>query len=155
MSKPRYGWDSACFLAYLNDEKERVPACEEVLNYAEDGNAELVISSLVLCEVVHLKERVRMTSDKESKIQDLFEKPYIIPVDVNRRVAEFSRQLLWKNLSLKPKDAVHVASAIIGEVIELHTFDEPLIELSGKIENLVICKPKIDKLKKPLFDGLK
>lgn len=154
MSKPRYGWDSACFLAYFNDEGERVPLCKEVLDHAEQGKAEIVISSLVLCEVVHIKNRERMNADKENKLQDLFEKPYFILVDVDRKVAEFSRRLLWQHKSLLPKDAIHVASAITGEAIELHTFDVPLLELNGKIENLKICRPAIAALRKPLFDGL-
>ena len=80
----------------------------------------------------------------------MFEKPYIVLIDVDRRTAENARRLLWRFTALKPKDAVHAASALITKVDALHTFDEALLKLNGRIELLKISRPGLKRPELPL-----
>ena len=52
---------------------------------------------------------------------------------------------MWKHSALQPKDAIHVATALLRKVVKLHTFDDELLKLSNKYgkPRLKICKPDI------------
>jgi hypothetical protein len=53
---------------------------------------------------------------------------------------------MLKNIAgLKPPDATHIASAIIANVDEMHTFDEKILNLNGQIDKLDGNKLKIIK----------
>lgn len=145
MKAKRYYWDSAAFLAFLKEEEGRVGNCRQVLYSAEREEIQIVTSALTLTEVVHIKGRIRMDAKDEALISGLFEKDYIVIVDVDRRIAEHARQLLWQHQDLKPKDSIHVASALIATVDELHTFDDDLLKLDGKLGKpvLKICSPAL------------
>ena len=59
---------------------------------------------------------------------------------------------------LKPPDASHLASAIIANVDEMHTFDDDLLELDGKVQridgtDLKICKPSMGGPALPLLES--
>lgn len=116
--------------------------CRQVLHSAEGGEIKIVTSALTLTEVVHIKGLVPMDAKDETTIEDVFQKDCIVIVDVDRRIAEFARQLVWKH-GVKPKDSVHVASALVAKVDELHTFDDDLLKLDGKLGSppLKICEP--------------
>jgi hypothetical protein len=57
--------------------------------------------------------------------------------------AELARSLVWRCDGLHPRDAIHVANAVSVGVHELHTYDDALLKLSGKIGSpgLKISKP--------------
>jgi predicted nucleic acid-binding protein len=50
---------------------------------------------------------------------------------------------MWQSEFLRPKDSIHVATAVRSKVDSMDTFDDALIKLSGKIGNppLVIQRP--------------
>jgi hypothetical protein len=61
---------------------------------------------------------------------------------------------------LKPPDAVHIATACISGVDEMHTFDDRLLGMDGIIDKsdgtkLKICKPDAGGPPAPLLDTLK
>jgi len=99
-----------------------------------------------------LKPHPRLTREKEQKIRDFFKHSWLSIIDVDPKTAEFARQLIW-DYSVKPKDAIYVATAILRKADCLDTFDEPLIKLSGKIgvPPLLIARPHmIEQIKLPL-----
>ena len=150
MSSPRFYWDANAFLSFFQEVPGQVVSCRQVLEAVERGEATIVTSALTLTEVVYIKGRVKMTSKDEDLIEGMFEKPYIVLIDVDRRTAENARHLLWRFASLKPKDAIHVASALITKANALHTFDEGLLKLNGKIESLKISRPALRQAELPL-----
>jgi len=77
------------------------------------------------------------------KISDFFRHEWIYIYDVDRKVGELARELMWQYQALKPKDATHVATAIKARVDVLDTFDDGLLKLSGEIGDppLIIRKP--------------
>ena len=116
----------------------------------ERGEIKIITSALTLTEVVYIKGRQKMTKKDEDLIQGWFEKPFIILMDVDRRIAERARQLIWQHESLKPKDSIHVASALVAKVESLHTFDEDLLKLNSRISSLKIIKPSLQQPQLPL-----
>ena len=60
---------------------------------------------------------------------------------------------------LKPADAIHLATAAIANAEELHTDDDLLLALDGKIEKadatrLKIRKPAVPAPPAPLLEGI-
>jgi predicted nucleic acid-binding protein len=69
------------------------------------------------------------TSDK---LAEFFENDYILLTNLDRMVAERGRELMIAYGSLKPPDAVHLATAAISPgVEEMHTFDDRLLKLDA------------------------
>ena len=159
MAKPiqRY-WDSDCFLGWFNDEPDKVPLCKGIVERAHKREIELVVSAITLVEVIKLKGKPRLKESAEKTIKDFFENDFILLVNVDRHISEFARQLIWDHSALNPKDAIHVATAILKNVSTLNTFDNYLIKLSERFElannkeKLKICKPDIQTTG-DLFEG--
>jgi hypothetical protein len=134
MAADRRYWDSNAFLGWLNGEKDKVDSCEGVLNAAEEGRIEIVTSAITLTEVIKLKGEKPIPKDKEQMIRDFFEQPWILVREVDRFIAEDARQLIWAH-GVKPKDAIHLATALRLKLSTFDTFDEELIALSGRLGN--------------------
>ena len=143
-------WDANPFLSFFQAIPNQMDACRQVLEAGERGEIKIVTSALTLTEVVYIKGRQKMTKKDEDLIQGWFEKPFIILMDVDRRIAERARQLIWQHESLKPKDSIHVASALVAKVESLHTFDEDLLKLNSRISSLKIIKPSLQQPQLPL-----
>jgi len=135
-------WDSACFLAWLQEEKGRVDECRGVIRAAEKGNVQLVTSALTLAEVLWLKGNPRIPADRSELVEDFFRQEYIKVRAVDRFTSERARRLVWDH-GIKPKDAIHVATAIHAKIPLLETFDDDLEKFSGKLGNppLRIARP--------------
>jgi len=61
-----------------------------------------------------------------------FKKDSIIFVKVDRYIAEIARDLVWDH-KIRPKDAIHVATAFKSKIPILYTFDNDLIKLNNQI----------------------
>lgn len=127
-------WDACVFLGWFNDEPDKVNKCKGVIEQAEKGKLIIVTSALTLTEVVWLKDLPRLSEGSEETIRKFFERDYIAVRPVDRVIAEDARQLVWRH-GVKPKDSVHVASALQLGIPILDTFDDKLIKLSGKLGN--------------------
>lgn len=138
-------WDSNAFLAYFQEEDGRVDSCEAVLEEAEKGKVLIVTSALTLAEVLAVrgKKKLPPKPKMKQKVVDFFKNEYISVQNVTREIAELSRDLVWDK-GIKPKDAIHVASAIAAEVAVFETYDDPLIRKAKK------AVPNIDFRQPPL-----
>ncbi|VXD24727.1 Similarity [Planktothrix serta PCC 8927] len=147
-------WDACTFLAVLKNEEDKIQECVSVLKAAQNEQVMIVTSALTFIEVVRLEKRnPKLPKEVEEKIRNFFKHKWIYIYDVNRTVGELARELMWEYEALKPKDATHVATAILAKVNVLDTFDDYLINLSGKIGNpsLVIKRPFFE-IQLDLFD---
>jgi predicted nucleic acid-binding protein len=135
-------WDSDCFLGYLQEEPDKVDLCQEVLEAAADGHIIIVTSALTIAEVLALRGRDPIPAEKRTKVENFFRSDYINVRNITRRVAEHSRSLVWDH-GIKPKDALHVATALEAGLPLLNTFDLDLIKKSGSVGSvpLTIAKP--------------
>ena len=144
MSDNRRYWDTVCFLGWLNEESDKVEACQGVIDAAEKGEIEIVTSAYTLCEVLYLKGHQPIEKEQAAKIKEFFENDYIHVIPVDRVIADMARDVYWDH-NVKPKDAVHVATALRAEVSIFDTFDPELIRLNNSIGNppLIIGVPNI------------
>jgi predicted nucleic acid-binding protein len=150
-------WDSCCFLGWLAEEEDKVASCKEVLDIAEAGHLTIVTSTLTLAEVVRLKGHPTLPPEDEAVIDQFFKREFIVLRQVDRKVGELARRLCWQS-GIDPKDAVHVATALIHGVSALDTTDGPLIRKSPvQIDDygpLRIAWPKWGDVG-PLFEGVR
>lgn len=125
-------WDSDAFLGWLAEEEDKVEECQAVIRAAEAGKTLLITSALTLAEVLLLRGGPAIPADRADAVQRFFEHQYIVVNDLDRRIAEEAQKLVWHH-SIKPKDAVHVATAIDVKVDRMETFDADLIKKSGMV----------------------
>ena len=148
MPGPRRLWDSCIILGYLGGEVHLAEPCDAVIEAAERGELEIMVSMEAEIEVAYL--RGYDDEDSEMMIQEFFGREYIIPVAVDISVAVIARRLIrtYKDtLKLKPKDATHLATAIQWGVPLLETTDPVLLKLD-KLEG----NPPIT-IRWPLYEG--
>lgn len=142
---PSHYWCACVFLAFLKKEEGRGETCRKLLDEVERGKIRLFTSTFTFAEVTKGSDQ-----DLDLRIEQFFENDYIIPVAVDRLVAEDARRLIWRirdevDKKLKPADAIHLASARRADVDVLVTFDSRLLGLNGKLEDLPrMEEPKAD-----------
>ncbi len=162
----RVYWDSCAWIAQIWDETVPLPGgstekrgalCRAVIDEATKGVAEIFTSALALVEVnKHPDANAHSAADK---LKDFFENDYIIVVALDRQIGEIGRDLMRRQFpGLKPPDAAHIASALMANVEEMHTFDIRLLNLDGKVTKpdgtlLKICKPSMGGPALPLLDS--
>lgn len=145
MSKQLVYWDSEAFLSLFN--KDKAPAkcelCEDVWCVCEKGLMLLVTSTLTIAEVIYLKGSPKLDASKRHMVNNFFRAGHIVLKPLTRSIAELARDVVWDN-SIKPKDAIHLATAVTYKIGTFHTFDEGLTD-RGKINlngfSLTICQP--------------
>jgi predicted nucleic acid-binding protein len=128
-------WDANVFHALFGQEAGRVEACEKIEKVAREGKVHIYTSTATFVECVWLKGLPRVLEPKhESIIGKYFQHIFIRPVLCDRQICEHARALIWQfHPGLKPKDAIHVASALFIGVDVLHTYDDFLLKMSGKV----------------------
>lgn len=103
----------------------------------------IVTSALTIAEVLWLRNSPPIPKDRACMVQKFFGRSYIRVRNVTRDVAENSQSLVWDH-RIKPKDAIHVATALAAHVLALETFDDGLLSQSGKVGSppLIVRKPQ-------------
>lgn len=167
-SPDRISWDSCAWIAHIQQERiygsngktiieDRGAMCRFVLAAAEKGAFEIVVSALALVEVI---SRNRAAGIDDQKVRDYFDNEYILLVNVDKQLGDYARRLMLSgHAGLKPPDAIHLATACIANVKELHTFDRGLLALDGVIDKadgtrLIIKKPGMPAPPAPLLEPL-
>ncbi len=134
-------WDSCAWIGLINEEPDKLDACRYVIDQARNGDVEIWTSAYTLAEVFKRKcEDVQkgIAEDKDIVFEDFLDQDYIVYAQVDADVGKLARRLLRRYSELKkPPDAVHLATAIIHNLDEFHTFDsENLLVLNGRISRL-------------------
>jgi predicted nucleic acid-binding protein len=167
-SLSRVAWDACTWIAYIQRERifgpdgktvveDRGAMCRPVLEAAERGIVEIIVSAIALVEVL---ARNRASGVEDQKIRDFFDNEYILLVNVDKHLGDFARRLMLAgHPGLKPPDAIHLATACVANADEFHTFDDRLLALSGAIDKsdgtrLVIKKPAVPAPPAPLLDEI-
>ena len=134
-------WDANVPLTYINDITDLVPTLEALLEASAslNGDVKIYTSELSKVEVAFAateRERRALDPEIEQKINDLWNDPdAIVMVEFHDAIATIARNLMREALprgwSLRPYDAVHLATAQwlsssgIG-IDEFHTYDTAL-----------------------------
>ncbi|MGA3280128.1 MAG: PIN domain-containing protein [Smithella sp.] len=158
----RVYWDSCNWIELINEENEdRLKPLRYFFELAQNKEVEILTSTFTLAEVFKLRcenAAKQLPEEKDKIFEDFLGQPFVILVQVTREIGTYARRLLRRLDGLKvPQDAIHLATAAIYNVDELHTFDtDHLISLDKKVERkdgqkLKICLPSIPI--GPLFDS--
>jgi hypothetical protein len=102
---------------------DRGQIAQNMLNDAANGRWAIFTSTFTLVEVLRARRQPVLTEAEEQKIDAFFRHDYIKLITLDRRVAEEARRLA-RQYSLRPADAVHLASAIRARADQLLTWDE-------------------------------
>ena len=132
-------WDSCAFLAWLQNEAGRADACNDTLEEAKQGAFIIMTSALTLTETLWLRGGPKLGEDKARILNRFFRRSFLRVVNVDRGIAEAAQRLVWQD-DVKPKDAIHVATALRYQCAILETFDEALVGKTG-LHGLTIQMP--------------
>jgi predicted nucleic acid-binding protein len=148
-------WDSNTFLAYMNEEKDRVQTLESLLaECSNKGERKILTSVMAKIEVAFVnseRESGKLNPEIEKAIDALWEDTSAIEiVEVNEDIAHRARGLMRFAASQKVRltayDATHLATAAWArkffDIEEFHTYDGKLFKFSQHI-GIKICYPFI------------
>jgi predicted nucleic acid-binding protein len=164
--KKRVYWDACIWFALIKQEPGRYDQCAYVLELAKAGELEIWTSSLTLAEVFRKKcgDGVAggLAEAQDQDFEAFLSQDFVVEVQVDHQVGIAARRLLRAHVPLKkPQDAIHLASAVLNNLDEFHTFDQVnLLCLNGLISTknggaLSICEPPTRPLPEPdLFTAL-
>lgn len=132
-------WDACVWIALIGGEVGRADQCESIVAMARARDFQIWTSSLTLVEVY--KHRMAppvsgaLRADKDQEFEAFMLQDFVDEVQVDHEIALRARRLLRENFQLKkPKDAIHLATALVNNLDEFHTFDGVnLIPLSLKV----------------------
>jgi predicted nucleic acid-binding protein len=135
-------WDSDAFLGWLQAEPGKAELCAGTLRRADQGEILIFTSTLTLAEVLWMRGAPMVPQEKAEILRKFFRRSYFRIRNVTRKISEDAQDLVWTQ-GIRPKDAIHVATALDGHVNVLETFDDGLLAKTGTIGNppLVIRKP--------------
>lgn len=125
-------WDSCCFLGWLASEADKEGKCAGVIQKAQDGQLFIATSTLTIAEVLKLKGKPRLPSDREAELTAFFQNEWIILRDLTPPIAHEARKLVWYE-NIDPKDAIHVATALDAKLLRMDTFDTNLHKKDAKL----------------------
>ena len=141
----RIYWDSMTFNYRIAGTHADIAILKDVSERAQRGEIELLTSAFTLCEVAKVEPEGETLppEEQERRIDEFFRNPYIILVQVDRRVGRLARDIIRRYSPIKGKDAIHIASAIIADATVMQTYDGDVLKKNGKIGNppLRIEKP--------------
>lgn len=149
-------WDSCVFLSWINAVPERVPMLETIFDEARRKDVVIYTSTVSMTEVAYAateKDARKLDDAVERAIDELFgDRDVIRVVEYHELIAREARrkirQAITNGWSLKPMDAIHLATATRVSADELQTYDEPLLKYKGAmgftIRQPVSLSPRLD-----------
>lgn len=125
-------WDSCVFLALINEEQDRLPYIRACLDEAQAEDRRIITSTFTITEVAFAaQERSDRALDSVTleRIDKLW-KPISSPVrlaDYHIGIGETARDLMRSGVEqgwrLRPRDAIHLATAVYEKAQELNTYN--------------------------------
>lgn len=149
----RFYWDACVFLSAINGNEDRVPIIEAILEDCELGNVEIYTSMLSIVEVAFAeteKASKILSSEVEENIEALWLPPSPIRlIEIHEFVLRDAKKLMRlaieKGFSLKPPDAIHLATSQRLEINEINTYDPKWFKYQSII-NRKIAYPSTERL---------
>ena len=147
---PFYYWDACVPLSYINGVPDRLQHIDAFMSKS-GTDFQLVTSVLSITEVAFAafeKQNDSLDAETEAKISKLWQAGSPIKIVefyelIAMRAQRLMRDALSNKWSLKPADAIHIATADQLKVAEFHTYDERLHKFSALTETKFPIGPPI------------
>jgi predicted nucleic acid-binding protein len=144
-SRLRSYWDACVFLSYVNGDTGRSADLERLLEAAHEGIIEIVTSTVSIVEVARgaQEQAGQVDAAVAAKIDALWKPPSPVKlVEFHIVIASAARNLIRVGIShgwsLKPMDAIHLATAANIDAGELLTYDAALEKYADLISVPII-----------------
>jgi len=143
-------WDANVFISYLNNDKDRIPILEAVLEAVESSKADRIVTSVIskveVAWVAQEKLNRILTDEEEKRIDEMWDNDDIFEmIEFNNEIALMARKLMRAGLQrgwkLRTNDAIHLASAQWVGAAELQTYDVKDFEKFSQLTNVSIKEP--------------
>jgi predicted nucleic acid-binding protein len=145
-SPKRYYWDACVFLSEINANPDRVPVIETILDDCDQGKAEIYTSILSIAEVAY-SETEKNSNALDEETRKKIDKFWLPPSPI--KMIEIGEPILWEaqdlirtalkdGKSLKPADAIHLATAKRLSIDAVHTYDEKMKSCAGLIRFSIV-----------------
>jgi len=131
--------DSSVYIAAINNEPGRAKTVKQIFAAADRSEIELVASTFVAAEVIKMRGQGYLSLDHEVAIESYLKSEHILWVELDLSLAIRARGIA-RDHSLKPGDAIHLASAIRGKADVLLRFDDRFTA-NGDIAGIEVCDP--------------
>lgn len=148
-------WDACVWLSYVNEIPDRVPVIEALLDDSANGQVKLYTSELSRVEVAFgASEQTQRHLDEgtEKRIDGLWANQRSVGLVEHHATISivargFMRASITRGWSLKPLDAVHLATAQWLKdsgipVAEFHTYDN-LARFGSLVDGFSIAQPHV------------
>ena len=151
-------WDSNVFLSYVNELSDRMPVLDVLFETSSrvGGTVNIHTSTLTQVEVAFAaSEQTQQVLDPqvEQALNDLWaDQEVVVTVEYHIGIGQIAKSLIrdaiTRGWSLKPLDAVHLATAQwlsnSGLALEeFHTYDKGLEKFESFL-NFTICEPRAE-----------
>ncbi len=158
----RIYWDACVVLSYFEEGYEERKAILDTLldNSADQGSTVQIVSSVwSVVEVAYItseKDSMTPSPEAEEAIRDFWDERVIRLSEIHQLLAEDARKIVRDSVfgkwGIKPKDAIHLATAQRLGVATFHTYDQRLLDCNGKF-SFTITVPDLlyaDKVRAPV-----
>ncbi len=115
--------DSNVFLYPLLYEDDKARAAKEIVRDFVSKKFLAYTSVLTWDEFVYILKRERGKEIAEAESDKFLKLPNLLFLDIKKSLL-FKAQELIKNYNLKPRDAIHAASAIVNDINEIISDEE-------------------------------
>lgn len=131
MAKPVICWDSVVLISWITEEHpNRLPGIAEVIKGIANGRYALAVSGMFFEEV---KQAKMLSAEKARFSKFMLNHKNITPIPTNSAI-HHKAQAIAKATTIKPKDAIHVATAIAVDAKVLHTYDNGILKYNTRAE---------------------
>ena len=150
-SRRRTYWDANLFLEYVNRASERLVAIDQLVAEARAGEAVIGTSIFSVTEAAYstnesllraLNPQVELSFDRIFRSLSYVT---VIPIDyaIAVRARTLVRQAMVLERSLRPADAIHLASAEAFGADLIYSYDRPLSRRSAELDSVPVREPAV------------
>lgn len=156
-SRPPYVyWDACIFIDGHQKTAGRYDHILAIENMARKGEIRIVTSVLSHAEVVYIKKDDQNAEEDIRQINQYFESKWVTRLPVDTSTAKVAAGLIRAH-GVKPKDAIHLATAKHQRVDAMCTYDgfgdgDGMLALDRQLDGLRILTPQSYLYRGPLFE---
>jgi predicted nucleic acid-binding protein len=130
---PKRYWDSSVFLEWIMDGHGHADMIDSILDDARADRCRIFTSTVTLAEVTRGRHGpLAVDRTNEDKIANFFRNDYIRLVPLDVVIGTRARQLIWDHPHLKPRDAIHIATALQIPVDFIEAYDNDFLKVGAR-----------------------